>query len=247
MLQQRRSRGGAQLAPDLPAVDGHALQEQGRGRGGDGEDAVGAADLAAAHMDGGGRHSVRGQQLHQETESGHIRHRVQGADLVEVDVLHTDAVDGALRGGDAVIDSDDMSPHGLAYVQIADDGADVRRGAVMMFMDMVRLFGALLFMCMAVVVAVLMFAVVAVLVVMLPDVQGFFLLSVHGDAHVGAVDAAFVCELGLKADMGDPQGVELFQDRLSVVEKLQQGGGEHVARGAHGAVKMQQLHGFFSI
>ena len=73
MLQQRRSGGGAQLAPDLPAVDGHAPEQQRRGRGGDGQDPVSAPHLPAARGDGGADNLVRGGVVHQEARRRHVR------------------------------------------------------------------------------------------------------------------------------------------------------------------------------
>lgn len=62
VFEQRRAGGGAQLALDAAAVDGHLPQDIGSGRGGHWQDAVGALNLAAAHMDGGCHHTVGGDR-----------------------------------------------------------------------------------------------------------------------------------------------------------------------------------------
>lgn len=78
--------GGAQLALNLPAVTGNSSQQVGSGRGGHRHDAMGAADLAAAQMDGRDHDPVRLQQVNGQADAGDIGHCVQRAHLVEVDL-----------------------------------------------------------------------------------------------------------------------------------------------------------------
>ena len=74
-----------------------------------------------------------------------------------------------------------------------------------------------------------------------------FLLTPDKDAQMRPDHAALLTAPGGIGHPGDPQRVQLGEDGLPVVKELQKTGGEHIARRAHGAVKMQDRHGFFSI
>ena len=56
-------------------------------------------------------------------------------------------------------------------------------------------------------------------------------------------------DLGMGAEhhSGNAQSVELGENGLAVVKELQKARGEHIARRAHGTVKMQYLHARLSM
>ena len=68
-------------------------------------------------------------------------------------------------------------------------------------------------------------------------VQALFLFAAHGDLHVGPGDAAFNGRLGLEDYARYAETVELVYKSLRIGQKLQKGGGQHVAGGSHAAVK----------
>lgn len=136
---------------DGPAIDGYIPQEICRGRGRHRQNAVGAADGAAAHMHRGGDHLVRRQLLHQQAHRRHVRHGVHGAHFMEMNVRHRHAVDVTLRLGNAVVHRPDVRPHLFRHRQVADQMADLLHAAVVMVVLVVML----MVMVMLVVVVVL--------------------------------------------------------------------------------------------
>ena len=125
MLEERRAGGGAQLPLDRAAVGGHALEDVGGGGGGHRQDAVGAPHLAAAHVYRGAQHLVRGQLVEEQAHRGDVGYGVQGAHLVEVDLLHRHAVGAALRLADELIHGQHVLSHGVGQVQVGEDVADL--------------------------------------------------------------------------------------------------------------------------
>ena len=97
MLEQGRPSGRAQLALHLAAVGGHVAEDQRRRRGGHRQNAVHAAHVPAAHVNGGDDDLVRGELFHQQADGDDVRHGVHRADLVKVNLADGTAVGGALR------------------------------------------------------------------------------------------------------------------------------------------------------
>ena len=254
--QQGGAGGGAQLAPDLPAVGGDAGEEVGGGGSGHRHDAVGAADLAAAHMDGRGGHTVRRQQVHGQAHAGDIRHGVQGAHLMEVDLRHRHTVGLGLGGGDAVIDGLGVGLYRLRHIQSRQNGGDVRRGGVVMVMGMAVVVVMVVFMPMVVFVFMLVMVFMAVMglvmgclvdVVMNGVLDGaqshivaVLLLAVDRHLHVGAGDAAGDGLPGRHRDAGEQAVHGVPKDvLLGLGQQLVQGGHQHVAGGAHITFQIQ--------
>ena len=71
-----------------------------------------------------------------------------------------------------------------------------------------------------------------VLVLMVMEVF-VLLLSMDGDLHVGATDAAGNSGGGLHLHAGQAQAVHGAQEALLVLQQLVQGGHKHIARGPH--------------
>ena len=235
IFQQRRPRGGAELALNAAAVDGHVPQQLRRGGGGDGHDPVGAAQLPAAHVDGGAEDLIRAELVHQQTHRRHVGHRVQGAYLVEVDLLHRHPVDLALRLGDQPVHRQHVVPHSLRQGQMIPHQMldPVHPGVVVMVMFKAfplggrcrrsrRMRGA---------PAVGMFMRV-------------LLLPMHQHPHMGPGNAAFHGGLRGVFHPGDPQGVQPGHEGGLVRQQLQQGRRQHIPRRAHGAVEIECFHGF---
>ena len=62
--------------------------------------AVGAADRSAADVNRRGSNLIGCQLMHQVTDRDHIGHGIQGADFMEMNVLHRVPVDTSFRRGD---------------------------------------------------------------------------------------------------------------------------------------------------
>ena len=67
--------------------------------------------------------------------------------------------------------------------------------------------------------------------------------AVDRDGNMGAADAAALAGLGPEDDAREAQAVEPAEKTGPVGQQLQQGGGEHVPGGAHGAVQIQGIQG----
>ena len=251
MLEQGGARGGAQLPLHGPAVGGHPL-ENGRGGGsGHRQDAVGAAHLAAAHVDGRAQDLLGGQLVEEQAHHGHVGHGVQGAHLVEVDFLHRHPVGVAFRLPDELVDPQHVLPHLLGQVQVGEDVADVSHPrvvvmAVVMLVIVVMMLVVvmLVVMVMMVLMTVLMVVVVSMTVGVAGEVYvaAFFLLAVHGDGDVGAGDPAFDTGGGGDPHPRQAQGVDPAEEALRVGVEFQQGRGQHVASRAHVAFQIQGFH-----
>ena len=63
--------------------------------------------------------------MEQPAHARHVGHRVQGAHLVEVDLVHAVAVDGALRLGDEAVHRLGVGAHRLREGQIVNQTADL--------------------------------------------------------------------------------------------------------------------------
>ena len=88
---EQRARGGEELAL-ARAVDRHALDEPGRGRGRHRESAVGHGDRPRPDVERRGHETVGAQPAEADHRAHDVHDRVHGADLVEVDVLRRHAV-----------------------------------------------------------------------------------------------------------------------------------------------------------
>ena len=73
------------------------------------------------------------------------------------------------------------------------------------------------------------------------------LLAVHRHSKTRTAHTAFDAVLPRKCHAGQPHGVEFLQYGFRIVCNFQQCSRQHIARSAHGAVKIQCLHPFASI
>ena len=137
MPQKRRAGGGAKLPPDGAGVHWDALQQQRRSRGRHRQDAVGAADLTAAHMDRTGNDLLRLEHFHQHTHAYHVRQSVHRPHFMEMNLVNGGPVDPALGIGNGSVDSLGVLPHPVADVQMGEDVGNVRQGRVMVVMMLV--------------------------------------------------------------------------------------------------------------
>ena len=198
--------------------------------GGHGQDAMGAAHLAASNVYRGGHDTLHTQHVHQQADPRHVGHRVQAAHLVEVDLLHRRAVGVALSLRNQAVDRLRIGPYRLGQLQMAQQMADLPHSGVVVMSMVVVVMVVLVFMA--------MFVLVAVLVTMLMDL----LLPVYRHRHMGAGDAAFDDRYGGHRHAGQAQAVHLLQKGRLVVHKLQQGRHEHIAGGPHTAVQIECSH-----
>ena len=136
---------------------------------------------------------------------------------------------GAFRLGKQPVNGDGVRQHGLRRAQGADGPLDIRqvRVGVMMVMPVV----------------VVVIVIVPVVVVMMPGKQRLVLLDpVHRDRNADAGHAAAHARSGGKGDARHAEGVEGGKRGGGIVRQRQQGGCEHIARGAHGQVEVERFH-----
>ena len=91
-----------------------------------------------------------------------------------------------------------------------------------------------------------MIVIVVIMVVVVMVVMNFFLLTVHENAKMRSDNAAFHGRLDRKANARQTDGIHLADERILVVQKLIQGGGDHVARRAHSTIQIQRPHSLSS-
>ena len=172
------------------------------------QNAVGTAHLTAAQMHRTGNNLFRCQHVQQQADGGHIRHCVQRAHLVEVNLIHRAAVGGAFRLGNNAVDLQRLLLYLRGQISFLNGLLHPCHGGVMM---------------MPVAMIVFMGMVVAVL-----------LFPVHQHLHMQALYTAFLC--GIHLDLNPwQQPVHLLQKRLLLLhtQQVQQGGGEHIACRTH--------------
>ena len=161
---------------------------------------------------------------------------------MEVDVSHRTAVGLGLRLGDGVVHPPGPAAHLLRQGQAVQKLPDVpRRGVVMMARTVVM--GVIVVVVMSMVMVVGLSVAVDVGVGRLRGNGALrLLLAVDRHRHVGAGDAAGGGSLGLHPDAGQAQGVHGVQKRLLVLQKLIQGGHQHIPGGAHIAFNVKYFH-----
>lgn len=76
------------------------------------------------------------------------------------------------------------------------------------------------------------------------DIAAFLFLAVDVDVHMGAPHAGGGLIFPLHLDAGQAQAVHARHDGIGRGQQLGKGGGQHVAGGAHGALQIQNFHGF---
>ena len=96
-------------------------------------------------------------------------------------------------------------------------------------------------------VVMAVFVFVFVVMFMFMTVLLALLFSADKDVQMRADDAALLRGMGAEHHSGNAQSVELGENGLAVVKELQKARGEHIARRAHGTVKMQYLHARLSM
>ena len=74
-----------------------------------------------------------------------------------------------------------------------------------------------------------------------------FLFAVDKDTYMGTGDAAFFGPLFNILYAGNACGVELLNESVGIGQQLRQRRAEHISRGAHTEIKIQDLHPFTSM
>ena len=137
---------------------------------------------------------------------------------MKVDLRNRHAVRMALRFRDELIHRNHVCTHRILQRQMPDDMLDIRHAAVVVMPVVVFM---LMRMFVIVVVMMLMFVymVVSVMFVVV-HVSAFFLLAVHRNGKMRAVDAAFRAHFRLKFHTGDTERVQLVEHCLFVVKQF---------------------------
>ena len=142
----------------------------GRGRSRDWKDPMGTMDMAASHMDRRGDDLIRSQFMEQEAYARNICHRIHGAYLMEMDLVHRHSVGMGLGLGDQGINCLHVFLHRVWNIQTVNDGGDACHGGVMMvmmgmIMSVVAVDVFTMVMVMAVGIVVLMVVIMAIVAV----------------------------------------------------------------------------------
>ena len=162
-----------------------------------------------------------------------------------VDIPHRAAVGLGLRPCNGVVHGAGVGLHLLRQRQGVNDLRDVAGGGVvmvvLMFVLMLVSMGMVVVMVMMmVIVPVVMMMVMLMLVVVVIVLQ--FLLAVDSDPHMGARDTAGDPRRRLHMNAGQAQAVHGFEKALLVLQKLIQGGHEHVPRRPHVTLNVKCFH-----
>ena len=112
---------------------------------------------------------------------------------------------------------------------------------VIMIMMVVMVMVVVMIVLMVVIVLMLMVVVMLMLVVMMVVMRLFF-LPVHENTEMRADDAAFHRRLNGKSNARQADCIHLADERILVVQKFIQGGGEHVAGRTHSTIQIQRSH-----
>lgn len=122
----------------------------------------------------------------------------------------------ALRFRDELIHCNHVCTHRILQRQMPDDMLDIRHAAVVVMPVVVVM---LMFMRMFMRMFMFVYMVVSVMFVVV-HVSAFFLLAVHRNGKMRAVDAAFRAHFRLKFHTGDTERVQLVEHRLFVVKQF---------------------------
>ena len=137
---------------------------------------------------------------------------------MEVDLRNRHAVRMALRFRDELIHRNHVCTHRILQRQMPDDMLDIRHAAVVV-MPVVVFMLMRMFVFVVVVMLMFVYMVVSVMFVVV-HVSAFFLLAVHRNGKMRAVDAAFRAHFRLKFHTGDTERVQLVEHCLFVVKQF---------------------------
>ena len=156
----------------------------GRGRSRDWKDPMGTMDMAASHMDRRGDDLIRSQFMEQEAYARNICHRIHGAYLMKMDLVHRHSMGMGLGLGDQGINCLHVFLHRVWNIQTVNDGGDACHGGVMMvmvgvIMSVVAVDVFTMVMVMAVGIMVLMVVIMAIVAV------GMAVKPVSGNGFAG--------------------------------------------------------------
>ena len=124
----------------------------------------------------------------------------------------------ALRFRDELIHRNHVCTHRILQRQMPDDMLDIRHAAVVV-MPVVVFMLMRMFVIVVVVMLMFVYMVVSVMFVVV-HVSAFFLLAVHRNGKMRAVDAAFRAHFRLKFHTGDTERVQLVEHCLFVVKQF---------------------------
>ena len=251
LLAQRRGDGRARGRAQLPAARAHepglAAQDLRNRRRRHGEEPVRALHIPRSHVDAGAEDAVRLELVDQDRRADHVHNGVDGADLVEVHLVHGRAVHLGLRLGQRAEDAPRRLLDRLLQGAAVDHRQHVVQAAVHVLVAVVVLVVMIVTVVVAVLVVVVMTVVVAVLVVMVVVMAVVVLVvAVHvvrRDVHVRAHHAVF--EGLVDVQMEGVAQAELGQvplQGLGVAARVEQRAHGHVSTDAGEAVQIENFH-----
>ncbi len=178
---------------------------------------MGTTHLTSAHMDGRTDDFFRCQFINQQAHGSYIRNGIQVANFMEVDLVNGNTVGMAFCFCDQSVHRQHIP---------ANLGRDGKMGNDMHNVMESRMR-----------VAVAMSVVMGMFVMMV--VVAFFFLTMNGDGHVGACDAAFNACFRLEYHTRDTQAIQLLYKGSGAGMKLQQGSCQHIASRTHVTFKIK--------
>jgi hypothetical protein len=91
-------------------------------------------------------------------------------------------------------------------------------------------------------IMVMLMVVVVVVIMVVMVVMRLFFLPVHENTEMRADDAALYRRFNGKSNARQADCIHLADERILVVQKFIQGGGEHVASRSHSTIQIQRSH-----
>jgi hypothetical protein len=206
------------------------------GRAWQGVAAMGALQEAGSFDDWGSQDTRSPQQIQSDAGAHDVYDRIEGAHLVEMDVIRRQSVDASFRGGDALEDGDRFLADPFGQCAALDQLTDGGEGAVL---------GKVLVMVVVIVSAGLCRSVGAVGVGVGVGIDGFpsmrmFVLKMN--VELGAGDLGLLPAVGVEMVACDLQFPELAFEGLALEAEVEHRPQKHVAADSTENVQVKSFH-----
>ncbi len=197
---------------------------------------MGAAHLAAPHVNRRCDHLSGSDLLHQQADRRHISHRIHRSHLVEMYLRHRNAVCVTLRLGDQPIDRKNIRLYLVRYRKVMNNMLNLMHTAMVVMLMRVNMVVMLMFMP-AFMVMVFVSGNMAMFLRMF--VHGLiFLHAVHLHCDMRAANTALTHLFLLHRNARDLKRIQLRHKSLRIRKQLQQRCRQHIPRRSHAAVQI---------
>ncbi len=220
---------------------------------------MGAAHLAAPHVNRRCDHLSGSDLLHQQADRRHISHRIHRSHLVEMYLRHRNAVCVTLRLGDQPIDRKNIRLYLVRYRKVMNNMLNLMHTAMVVMLMRVNMV-VMLMACNSilghrivvfVMIVFIVMLMVTVMVMVFVSVSGnmamclrmfvhglIFLHAVHLHCDMRTANAAFTHLFLLHHNARDLKRIQLRHKSLRIRKQLQQRCRQHIPRRSHAAVQI---------